>query len=177
MTFIQNFFFGAALFAMPQLFIVAGATDLKVGDTAPQFSTKNHEGKDFNLTSRKGAWTVLFFYPKAGTPGCTKQACAYRDSINKIRTQGAEVFGISTDTVEDQAKFHKEHRLNFELLADPDASITNLYGSKMPVIKLSKRWTFIIDPLLKIRSIEKDVDPVMDSQRVASQISEFKAKK
>ncbi|MDG0818022.1 peroxiredoxin [Bdellovibrio svalbardensis] len=157
------------------------AADLKIGDSAPVFSAKTQEGKDFNLADRKGQWTVLYFYPKAGTPGCTKQACAFRDNIEKIRSQGADVFGISADSVEAQAAFHKEHRLTFTLLADPEDKVVNLYGSKMPFLKMSKRWTFLIDPSLKIRSIAKDVDPVMDSERVAKEISEFqtqdKAKK
>lgn len=153
--------------------VTAFANEVKLNDPAPLFTVKTHTGADFDLASRKGKWTVLYFYPKAGTPGCTKQACAFRDSIQKIRDLGAEVYGISTDTAEDQNKFHKEHKLNFDLLADPDAKVTNLYGSKMPVVKVSKRWTFIIDPELKIRNILKDVDPAMDSDRVASEIAKL----
>lgn len=153
------------------------AADLKAGDTAPDFKTKTQAGTDFSLEARKGSWTVLYFYPKAETPGCTTQACAFRDSIKIIREQGAEVFGISVNSVEDQAKFHEHHKLNFTLLADPEAQVTNLYGSKMPVMKLSKRWTFIIGPDLKIRDIEKDVDPAKDSERVAKKIGELKAQK
>lgn len=151
------------------------AAEIKLNDSAPLFTVKTHNGTDFDLNSRKGKWTVLYFYPKAGTPGCTKQACAFRDGIQKIRDLGAEVYGISTDTVEDQAKFHKEQSLNFDLLADADAKITKLYGSKMPVVKVSKRWTFVIDPELKIRNVMKDVDPVLDSERVASEIAKLKA--
>ncbi len=153
--------------------ILAG--EIKLNEPAPLFTAKTQTGTDFDLKTRKGKWTVLYFYPKAGTPGCTKQACAFRDSIQKIRDLGAEVYGISTDTVEDQAKFHKEHSLNFDLLADADAKITNLYGSKMQIVKVSKRWTFVIDPELKIRNVMKDVDPVLDSERVASEIAKLKA--
>lgn len=150
------------------------ANDAKLNEAAPLFKVKTHTGSNFDLSARKGQWTVLFFYPKAGTPGCTKQACAFRDSIKRIRELGAEVYGISTDTVEDQAKFHKEHRLTFDLLADADAKVTELYGSKMPVVKISKRWTFIIDPNLKIRNVMKDVDPALDSERVAAEIAKLK---
>lgn len=152
------------------------AVDLKIDASAPGFKLKNQAGLDFDLGSRKGKWTVLYFYPKAGTPGCTKQACAFRDSIQKIRDLKADVFGISTDTVENQAKFHKEHRLNFDLLADADAKVTELYGAKMPLVKVSKRWTFIIDPNLKIKNILKDVDPAMDSERVAKEIALLQSK-
>jgi len=153
------------------------ATELKVGDTAPPFSVKTHEGKPFDLSSRKGQWTVLYFYPKAGTPGCTKEACAFRDNIEKIRAQGADVFGVSTDTPEAQAEFLKKEKLNFTLLADPDGKVVEKYGSKMPVMNMSKRWTYILDPELKIRDINKEVDPVKDAERVAKRIAELKTTK
>lgn len=153
------------------------SSDLKVGSAAPSFSAQTQEGKTFNLADRKGQWTVLYFYPKAETPGCTKQACAFRDSINVIRAQGADIYGISADTVEEQAAFSKNHSLNFTLLADPDSKVIQLYGSKMPIMKMSKRWTFILDPELKIQNIEKDVDPAKDAERVANQIKELKTAK
>lgn len=151
------------------------AEELKVGDTAPGFKLKTHAGAEFDLSSRKGSWTVLYFYPKAGTPGCTKQACAFRDSIEKIRKLNADVFGVSADSVEDQAHFHEQHHLTFTLLADIDDQVINLYGSKMPVVKMSKRWTFILDPELKIKAIMKDVDPVADSEKMADKIKELQS--
>lgn len=163
------------LFAMIVLTsLLSLAEDLKVNDSAPGFSAQNQTNGTFDLNSRKGKWTVLYFYPKAGTPGCTKEACAFRDSISKIREQGADVFGISADTVEAQAGFHKEHHLNFDLLADPDAKVITLYGAKKPLIKMSNRWTFILDPELKIKNIMKDVDPVLDADRVSKEISNLK---
>lgn len=147
------------------------AEPLKVGDPAPVFAAKTQEGKDFELQSRKGQWTVLFFYPKADTPGCTKQACAFRDSVDLIRKQGADIFGVSADSVEDQAAFHKKYKMKFDLIADPDAKIINSYGTKMPLLKISKRWTFIIDPELKIRSIRKDVEPLLDAKKVSEELA------
>jgi peroxiredoxin Q/BCP len=155
----------------------AQAADLKVGDTAPTFSAKNQDGQSFDLASRKGQWTVLYFYPKAGTPGCTKQACAFRDNIKKIQAQDAVVYGISSDTVDAQKAFHSEHKLPFDLLADPDDKVIELYGSKMPVISMSKRWTFIVNPELKIAAMDKDVDPLLDAQKVASRLEELKKAK
>lgn len=153
------------------------AKPIEANDKAPLFKTKNQDGAEFNLASRKGKWTVLYFYPKAGTPGCTQQACAFRDSIQKIRDLGAEVYGISADTVEDQAKFHKEHKLTFDLLSDADLKVTEAYGSKMEDKNLSKRWTFIIDPKLKIRNVMREVDPAMDSERVAEEVAKLKSAK
>lgn len=154
--------------------LLHAAPDVKVNDPAPLFSVKTQDGSDFNLASRKGQWTVLYFYPKADTPGCTKQACTLRDNIDKIRAQGADVFGVSADSVEAQAAFHKKHRLNFTLLADADDKVIEMYGVKMPMLKMAKRWTFIIDPDLKVRKIIKDVDPVKDSLKTAEQIAELK---
>jgi peroxiredoxin Q/BCP len=150
------------------------ADELKVGDPAPLFTAKTHDGSDFDLASRKGQWTVLYFYPKAGTPGCTKQADAFRDNIKAIRDQGAEVYGISTDSVEAQADFHKEQQLVFILLADPDGVVTEQYGAKMPVLTLAKRWTFIIGPDLTIPSGAARRRPTMDAQRVAAEIQRLK---
>jgi peroxiredoxin Q/BCP len=156
--------------------ILSLAAELKVNDAAPMFKAFNQENKEFDFSSRKGKWTVLYFYPKAGTPGCTKQACAFRDSIKSIRDLSAEVYGISADSVVDQASFYKKHRLNFDLLADPDSKVINLFGSKMPMLSMSKRWTFIIDPELKIKDIMKDVDPVIDSERVAKALGQLQKK-
>ena len=151
------------------------AAELKVGDPAPGFRLQTDEGANFDLQSRKGQWTVLYFYPKADTPGCTKQACAFRDNILEIRKLGADIFGVSADGVEALKKFKKNHNLNFTLLADPGLDAIKAYGTKMPVMSMSKRWTFIVGPDLRIRSIEKDVDPVLDARRVAEKIKELKA--
>ena len=174
---MKNFLLAISIIALFSISSLVLAAELKVGDTAPTFKAKTHEGHEFDLQSRKGHWTVLYFYPKADTPGCTKQACAFRDSIKKIRAQDADVFGVSADSVAEQAAFHKKHKLNFTLIADPESHIITAYGSKMPMVNLSKRWTYIIDPDLKVRMIVKDVDPVLDSEKVASQIVELKQKK
>lgn len=150
------------------------AADLKVGDLAPLFKSKLQTGADFNLESQKGKWTVLYFFPKSDTPGCTKQACAFRDNIKKITAFGADVFGISTDAVSDQAAFHKKHGLKFSLISDESADITKAYGAKMPMMKMSKRWTFILDDQLIIRKIDMNVDPITDAVTVAEFISKNK---
>ncbi len=164
---------GLLVFFGISLTFASDKVELQPGIKAPLFTAKTHDGKDFALQSREGKWTVLYFYPKAGTPGCTKQACAFRDNIEAIHKLGAEVYGVSSDSVEDQAKFHTEHKLNFTLLADPDDKVIQLYGSKMPVLKMSKRWTFIISPALTIVSVDRDVDPVLDAKKVAEKISKL----
>ena len=105
--------------------------------TEPGITLKTDDGEDFELQSRKGKWTVLYFYPKAETPGCTKQACAFRDGIVQIRMQGAEIFGISADDVNALKKFKANHSLNFTLLADPDLDAIN--GIFVPYLLIASR--------------------------------------
>jgi peroxiredoxin Q/BCP len=150
--------------------------ELNVGDAAPRFALKTDDGADFNLESRQGKWTVLYFYPKADTPGCTKQACAYRDSVKKFHQVGAEVYGVSSDDVAALVKFKEKHHLNFPLVADPDLKAIGLYGTKMPLVGISKRWTFLVDPKLTIRLIDRDVDPVKDAEKFSAKIKELQAK-
>ena len=154
------------------------AVALEAGMAAPDFELSLEDGSSFRLSSRKGlGWTVLYFYPKADTPGCTQQACAYRDGIRRIREENAEVYGISTDSVADIAKFHKKYHLSFSLLADSDSKVTELYGVKMPLIPLAKRWTFIVDPAGQIRDINQNVDPATDAGLVVEKLQRLKAEK
>lgn len=148
---------------------------VKVGQNAPLFELPQDDGSVFKLASRKGqGWSVLYFYPKAETPGCTKQACAFRDSIKVIRAEGAEVYGVSTDSAEKLTAFRKNHNLNFPLLSDEKAKVVELYGAKMPVVGMAKRWTFLLDSDLVVRWIDNDVDPAKDAQNVAQKIKELR---
>ncbi|KAB8029871.1 peroxiredoxin [Fluviispira multicolorata] len=169
--FLKNFigmFFG--------FFIVNTCFALEVGNPAPLFSLKNQEGKIISLQENKDKlWTVVYFYPKAGTPGCTTQACAFRDSIKIIKSKGAIVYGVSTDSVASLKEFYEKHKLTFDLLSDEDAKIAKAYGTKMAVLTMSKRITFIIDDKLVIRSIDENVDPALDAKKVADKISELRS--
>lgn len=155
-------------------FMAASADDMVLGQSVTDFSLPNQDGIEFRLSSRQGrGWTVLYFYPKASTPGCTAQACAFRDSIALIRQQNAEVYGISTDNVSSIKSFHDKYKLNFTLLADPELTVTNAFGVKVPLLPIAKRWTFIIDPELKLRHIDDDVDPALDAGRVAQTLKDL----
>ena len=148
---------------------------LAVRQKAPPFQLQAQDGRTISLADRRGkGWTVLYFYPKAGTPGCTTQACAFRDALREVRDQNAEVYGVSTDAAPVLAEFHKKYRLNFILLSDPDARVTDAYGVKLPVVKMAKRWTFIIDPELVIRDINDDVDPALDAKIVAGRLKKLR---
>ena len=151
---------------------------LEVGSSAPLFSLKNQNGKTITLEENKNkSWTVVYFYPKAGTPGCTTQACAFRDSIKLITKEGAVVYGISTDSVSSIKEFYDKHHLNFDLLSDEDGKISVAYGTKMPLLTMSKRVTFIVDDKLILRSVDENVDPAFDAKKVAEKIKQFKSSK
>lgn len=122
------------------------------GEKAPTFEGIDQNSRTVRLSDYAGAPVALYFYPKDGTPGCTKQACNLRDNISVLKEAGIEVVGVSPDSVESHEQFSEEHELPFPLIADPDRDIIgaygvwgtkNLYGNK--VIGL-KRTTFLIDP-------------------------------
>lgn len=153
------------------------AADLKVGDPAPLFSLKNQDGKIVSLEENKKKWTVLYFFPRAETPGCTKEAQSYRDSIAQLNKLNTAVYGISTDSVFSLKEFQKNHNLNFNLLSDEKGKVSELYGAKMTMLTISKRFTFVIDDKLKIRSIDQDVDPSTNALKVISEIQKLKSDK
>src|SRR5437763_16046143 len=102
--------------------------NLKVGQKAPDFTVLNDKGEKVKLSDLKGKKVVLYFYPKDDTPGCTKEACAFRDGIDEIKARGAAVLGVSADSVDSHKKFKSKFDLNFPLLADEEKKIVEDYG-------------------------------------------------
>ena len=149
------------------------AANVSLNQDAPDIELPNQDGKVFKLSERKGKWTVVYFYPKAGSPGCTEQACAFRDAIRKIEARNAMLVGISSDTQQAQKEFHSGHKLTFDLLSDTKGDVLSAYGVKLPLLGVARRTTFIIDPELKIRSIAKDVDPAFDAEWSAETLDEL----
>src|SRR4051812_26191935 len=101
---------------------------LKEGDTAPDFKVFTDTGEEFDSAQHKNEKIVLYFYPRADTPGCTIESCEFRDSVKKFVSKGATVLGVSPDTRKAQAKFKEKFDLNFTLLADENKDIANLFG-------------------------------------------------
>ncbi|EDY82060.1 antioxidant, AhpC/TSA family [Verrucomicrobiia bacterium DG1235] len=118
---------------------------LKIGSVAPEFSLASTSGETFSLSEIKGKVCVLYFYPKDFTPGCTKQACSFRDQFAELRGLEVPVFGISRDSVDTHLKFKEQHGLPFDLLADEDGTVAKLYEARMPLIGVTKRVTYLID--------------------------------
>src|SRR6266850_998931 len=153
----------------------AESDGLKVGQKAPEFTVVNDEGKKVKLSDFKGKKVVLYFYPKDDTPGCTKEACAFRDGISEIKDRGAVVLGVSTDSVDSHKKFKSKFDLNFPLLADTDKKIVEAYGVWKEKTNYGKtymgieRTTFIIDEQGKVSHIfpkvkvDEHYDAVIDA--------------
>ncbi len=124
---------------------------LKVGDTAPQFSVKDQDGNIVNLTDFQGKKVVLFFYPKASTPGCTAEVCNLRDNWEQFQEKGYQILGVSADTEKRQSNFKNKYELPFPLLADEDKELIEAYGVWGPKKFMGKeydgihRTTFVID--------------------------------
>lgn len=104
------------------------AKKLKVGDKAPDFTAKDQHGKTVKLSDFKGKKVVLYFYPKDDTPGCTKEACNFRDNYTMLKKKGIEVIGVSVDSVTSHAKFADKYELPFPLIADEEKKIVQDYG-------------------------------------------------
>ena len=144
----------------------------ELGDQAPDFTLPDQDGDPVQLSDFRGRPVVLYFYPKADTPGCTTQACGIRDHRADYEAAGATVLGISPDTVGAQRKFADKHGLDFTLLADPDHEVADLYGvwgEKSMYGKTYmgvKRATFVIDADGKVAKVFPKVSPKTHDEQV-----------
>jgi len=150
---------------------------LKLGQPAPDFALADQHGKIHTLAGSQGKWLVLYFYPKDDTPGCTKQACTFRDGLHELVDLGAEVMGISVDDTSSHADFAKKYHLQFPLLADNEAEIAARYHSliNLGIIKFAKRNTFLIDPQGKIARIYLSASAERNSNEVIEDLKHLQA--
>jgi peroxiredoxin Q/BCP len=123
----------------------AGETGVKAGDPAPDFTLRDANDQDVRLADFAGRPVVLYFYPKDDTPGCTKEACSFRDQYEDFQQAGAVVIGVSSDSPESHRKFAAKHRLPFALLADRGGHVRKRYGVPATLGLLPGRVTFVID--------------------------------
>jgi peroxiredoxin Q/BCP len=144
-------------------------SSLKVGDKAPNFTLKDAYGKSYTLSHYQGkSPVVVYFYPKAGTQGCTTEACGIRDDRAKFEKDNIQVFGVSVDPPKDIKKFIKDYNLNFPLLSDKEKSVSKKYGVLMDN-GVDKRVTFVIDKKGNIADIINVTDIPSHSQQVLSE--------
>ncbi len=128
------------------------AITLQAGDPAPDFELQDQDGKVHRLRDYRGQTVALYFYPRDNTPGCTKQACGFRDNHDAIGAEGAVVLGVSTDSAASHTKFREEHSLPFPLLVDEEAKVATEYGSWGEKVLYGRksigmtRSTFVIGP-------------------------------
>lgn len=145
---------------------------LAIGDQAPAITAKDQQGNTVNLSDFKGKKVILYFYPKDNTPGCTSEACNFRDNYQSLKQDGFEVIGVSTDSEQSHQKFIEKFELPFTLLADEDQKIVNDYGVWAEKNMYGKKYmgtnrtTFVIDEEGKIEHIIKKVDNKNATQQI-----------
>jgi len=165
------------LFAFASLWVAraARASALpEVGKPAPDFKLPDQNGKAHALQDFHGKWLVLYFYPKDDTPGCTQEACSFRDDLNLLTEMGAVVAGISVDDSDSHAEFAKKYHLPFPLLADKSGAVADSYGAllNLGILKVARRFTFLIDPQGNINKVYLSVETSRHSKDI---IADMKA--
>ncbi len=140
------------------------------GSVAPDFDLPDQNGQTHRLSDYAGRWLVLYFYPKDDTPGCTREACRFRDDIGVLGNLNAAVMGISVDSTQSHAEFASKYQLPFPLLSDPDGHTAAAYGSllNLGLVRFARRHTFIIAPDGRIAARFDKVDPANHAQEVAA---------
>ncbi len=173
MSAIRMFLAASLSLSLFGLGTAAKAGDLRVGAAAPDFMLSDQHGRTHRLSDYQGRWVVLYFYPKNDTPGCTEEACRFRDDIAYFNSIGAQVFGVSVDSVESHAAFAEKHSLPFPLLSDAQGATAQAYGSlrNFGLFKLAQRHSFIIDPAGRIAKIYRQVSPSTHSAEVIDDLT------
>jgi thioredoxin-dependent peroxiredoxin len=155
---------------------------MQVNDVVENFTLQNQDDKPVSLTDFKGKPVVLFFYPRADTPGCTIESCGFRDAFEKFQKAGIVVLGISRDTVKDQKKFKDKYDLPYDLLADPELELINRYDLIKPknmygkLVKGVKRTTYLIGPDQRLIHIFEEVKPAGHAEEVLALLKKSSAK-
>lgn len=145
---------------------------LEIGQQAPDFSAKNQNGETVHLSDFRGKKVILYFYPKDNTPGCTTEACNFRDNYQSLKKEGFEIIGVSVDNETSHKKFITKHELPFQLLVDEDKSLVEAYGVWVEKNMYGKKYmgtartTFVIDEQGIIQHIIKKVDNKNASQQI-----------
>lgn len=154
------------------LFSLSSHADLETGQLAPSFRLPDQYNQTHALSDYQGKWIVLYFYPKDDTPGCTTEACNFRDDIFYIRELGAEVLGISVDTVNSHAEFSEKYGLPFPLLSDIGGKVAREYNAlwSLGPVKIARRHSFIIDPAGNIAKIYRKVEPEIHSNEIINDL-------
>ncbi len=147
---------------------------MKAGDPAPDFEGPTSDGSKLGLKDFVGKKNVvLYFYPKDDTPGCTREACSFRDNLQPIRDMGAEIIGVSLDSIQSHGRFASKYGLKFPLISDKEKRIANAYGVLKDTGTGASRVTFIIDKSGKIAKVFPKVDVTKHTEEVVSALKEL----
>jgi len=167
-----------ALFLCGAFCLPARAESPAVDQPAPAFSLPDQDGVVHALSDYRGKWLVLYFYPKNDTPGCTTEACNFRDGYGQLKALGAQVLGVSVDDTASHLAFAKKYKLPFTLLADADGAVADRYGAltNLALVKFAKRQTFLIDPQGVIRQKWLKVDPDVHAAEVMAALKQNTAR-
>ncbi len=152
--------------------LLARAESVNEGDPAPGFELMDQNGDVHSLEDYRDKWVILYFYPKDDTPGCTTEACEFRDSIFKFRDLGCQVLGVSLDDQASHKEFAEKYSLPFPLLADTEGTTASAYGvkSRMFGMKMAKRQSFLINPEGYVARHYEKVDPDTHSEQVLTDL-------
>jgi len=172
LIFVIGLLFIATIYMMLPAYAAASP---EVGSQAPEFDLLDQNGKRQRLTDYRGKWLVLYFYPKDDTPGCTTQACNFRDDYFKIRALGAVVVGISLDDVGSHKAFSEKYHLPFSLLADEEKRVSKAYNvlRGFGLVSYSSRQTFIIDPHGKVAKHYESVSAGQHATEIIKDLKKF----
>lgn len=152
---------------------------LEVGTPAPDFTLEDQSGSSHTLSEQRGKWVVVYFYPKDDTPGCTKEACSFRDALPRFQDIGAMVYGVSADDRGSHEKFARKYDLNFPLLVDPEKRVLNAYGAYGEKSMYGKKYmgvlrvTYLVDPEGKVARVWPKVKPEDHADEVRAAIAEL----
>jgi peroxiredoxin Q/BCP len=152
---------------------------LKEGSNAPDFDLPDQDARNHKLSSYKGKWVVLYFYPKDDTPGCTKEACNFRDSFEEMQKLGVQILGVSKDSIKSHKKFAEKYDLNFPILSDEDKDVIKKYGAWGLKKFMGReyegifRMTYLINPDGVIKKVYEKVNTLIHASEILSDLRDL----
>ncbi|MDH4229933.1 MAG: redoxin domain-containing protein [Nitrospirota bacterium] len=166
----------ASLAVLGAYLVRAWADDLlPEGSLAPAFSLPNQDGVTVDSSELAGDWWLIYFYPKDDTPGCTKEACAFRDHLDRLTTMQVRIFGVSYDDVASHRAFADKYGLKFDLLADPKGRVIADWGARSAIPRVARRVSFLVDGSGTIRKVYPNVAPAEHALEIIADVIALRA--